>query len=43
MKIKSPKSSLSHGEQGAMIYYDKRRDIITTTADKGCAVVIMDI
>ena len=26
-----------------MIYYDKRRDIITTTADKGCAVVIMDI
>ena len=26
-----------------MIYYDKRRDIVTTTADKGCAVAIMDI
>ena len=39
---KNPKFNLSNGEQEVMKHLAKRNDIITTTADKGGAVVIMD-
>ena len=42
-KIKNPKLNLSKGEQKAMKEFAKRKDIIINNADKGIAVVIMDI
>ena len=41
--MKTPKRNLSKGEQKAMEELAKRKDIIITNADKGGAVVIMDI
>ena len=41
--MKHPKPNLSKGEQKAMGVLAKRKDIIITSADKGSAVVIMDI
>ena len=42
-KMKNPKPNLSKGEQKAMEELAKRKDIIITNADKGGAVVIMDV
>ena len=42
-KIKNPKPNLSKGEQKAMEELTKRKDIVITNADKGGAVVIMDV
>ena len=42
-KMKNPKPNLSKGEQKAMEELAKRKDIIITSADKGGAVVIMDV
>ena len=41
--MKNPKPNLSKGEQKAMEELAKRKDIIITNADKGSAVVIMDV
>ena len=41
--MKNPKPNLSKGEQKAMEELAKRKDIIITNADKGGAVVIMDV
>ena len=41
--MKNPKPNLSNGEQKAMEKLAKRKDIIITNADKGGAVVIMDV
>ena len=41
--MKNPKPNLSKGEQKAMEELAKRKDIIINNADKGSAVVIMDI
>ena len=41
--MKNPKPNLSKGEQKAMEELPKRKDIIITNADKGGAVVIMDV
>ena len=41
--MKKPKPTLSKGEQKAMEELAKRKDIIITSADKGGAVVIMDV
>ena len=41
--MKNPKPNLSKGEQKAMEELAKRKDIIITSADKGGAVVIMDV
>ena len=41
--MKAPKPNLSKGDQKAMEELAKRKDIIITNADKGGAVVIMDI
>ena len=39
-KVKDFKSSLSNGEQEAMKHLAKRRGIVTTTLDKGTAVIM---
>ena len=41
--MKNPKPNLSAGEQKAMEKLAKRKDIIITNADKGGAVVIIDV
>ena len=41
--MKNPKPNLYEGEQKAMEELTKRKDIIITNADKGGAVVIMDV
>ena len=41
--MKTPKPNPSKGEQKAMEELAKRKDIIITNADKGGAVVIMDV
>ena len=41
--MKNPKPNLSKGEQKTMEELAKRKDIIITNADKGGAVVIMDV
>ena len=41
--MKNPKPNLSNGEQKALEKLAKRKDIILTHADKGGAVVIMDV
>ena len=41
--MKNPKSNLSAGEQKAMEKLAKRKDIIITNADKGGAVVIINV
>ena len=41
--MKNPKPNLSKAEQKAMEELEKRKDIIITNADKGGAVVIMDV
>ena len=41
--MKNPKPNLSKGEQKAMEELTKRKDIIKTNTEKGCAVVIMVI
>ena len=42
-KMKNPKPNLSKGEQKAMEERAKRKDTIITNADKGGAVVIIDV
>ena len=42
-KMKNPKPNVSKGEQKATEGLAKRKDIIITNADKGGAVVIMDV
>ena len=41
--MKNPNSNLYNEEQKAMEELAKRKDIIITNADKGGAVVIMDV
>ena len=41
--MKNPKPSLSKGKQKAMAELAKRKYIIITNADKGDAVVIMNV
>ena len=41
--MKNPKPNLSKGDQKAMEELAKRKDIIITNADKGGALVIMDV
>ena len=41
--MKNPKPNLTKGEQKAMEELAKRKDVIITNADKGGAVVIMDV
>ena len=41
--MKNPKPNLSTGEQKAMEKLAKRKDIIITNADKGGAVVIINV
>ena len=41
--MKNPKPNLSAGEQKAMEKLAKRKDIIITNADKGGAVVIINV
>ena len=43
LNIKRPKDNLTKGEQKALEELSKRDDIIITNADKGGAIVIMDI
>ena len=43
MNTKRPKDNLTKGEQKALDEICKRDDIIITSADKGRAIVIMDI
>ena len=42
-KMKKPKPNLSKGEEKAMEELAERKDIIITNADKGAAVVIIDV
>ena len=42
-KVKNPKLNLSKGQQKSMEELAKRKDIIITSADKGGAVVIIDV
>ena len=41
--MKNPKPNLSKAEQKAMEELEKRKDIIITNADKGGAVVIINV
>ena len=41
--MKNPKSNLSKGEQKAMEELAKRKYIVITSADKGVAVVIIEV
>ena len=43
LNTKRPKDNLTKGEQKALDELSKRDDIIITNADKGRAIVVMDI